>query len=674
MNALQRFSKIVPAADEEQYAAIPQESRDELDRIIPRLDALLGARSLWGECVLSSTIVGMPAKKLYTRMRAYMKSKNWRDLIDKRKCAALWETAKPIGLPASFINFYKGLCEDNQRNNAGGYRALMKIWKTHYGPSTGTTPPKCYASIPGYDEWPKEAIDGVPGGWSKRNLSRFGPDYYDSAAARIGPFAASLFRPPVKKTRHGLAVLEKIEFDDHEWNLKVHFPGQRLAMRPRGFVAVDHLSGFSAFSMKPTLWDLANEKKLALTETDMMWFSIHWLTNYGFRTDEVGTEFVTENGTAALRKLIAERICRATDGHVRINPSGLITRAAHHGQFNPRGKGNFKDKPHVETGFNLIDNYFAGLDGQVGLNRLTAPEEMHGREAYLQSLLKAAEKLPQERSELLRLPVLTWTEFQNQAMDLMQALAASREHSLEGWAVLGYEQIVFRIPLPDGSFTPWQPKAALLQMPDPQRLAIEAMISQDNSGALTKAVNLSRQEVFEMEYRKAEASGLIQRISPWRYCELMGLENGYEVTVGKQSLITIESRDFGTRPLHYIARINGRHLPVGEKYMAFVNPWSPRLMLLCKGNGSALGICELWDVPAANDVPGQVEMLKKQSQWESERRFLLNERHADRAADIQHMREHNAAIVDQSADEKASEKSSEEKETADLAALARSAY
>jgi len=178
---------------------------------------------------------------------------------------------------------------------------VILIWKTHHDSGDGIRPPRYYAAIPGYDTWPvDDGIHGHPRGWSKRNLSRFVPDLYDSAATRQGPFAAALFRPPVLKTRVGLSVLERIQFDDHEYNVKNHFPGQSKLMRPRGFTAAEELSSKFWASYKPTLWDMEEEAKKALTEKDAMWFVIYILTMVGYRLDEKGTWLVVEKGTMAV--------------------------------------------------------------------------------------------------------------------------------------------------------------------------------------------------------------------------------------------------------------------------------------------------------------------------------------------------------------------------------------
>jgi hypothetical protein len=294
---------IVPSHDADLYAALPPDSRTEFEYIHAHLTFLTNAKSLRAACAEVAVNIGLNARQLYDRVLKYLETHKWTDLLNKAKAgAAFWEPAQPVGLPVAFQNFYKSLCEKYQRVDRGGYRELMLIWRTHRD-SEG----KHYDFIPGYGSaeqvgagtacWPEVDKAGRhPKGWSYKNLNRFAPDNYDSAATRQGAFAASKFRPPVFKTRVGLAICEQVEFDDHEYNAKIHFPGQPKVMRPLGFTAADRLSACLFPCFKPMLWLEDEEKKQKLTELDMMWFVIRWLTNIGYRTDKRGTSFIVELG------------------------------------------------------------------------------------------------------------------------------------------------------------------------------------------------------------------------------------------------------------------------------------------------------------------------------------------------------------------------------------------
>lgn len=635
--------QIVPKADEEFYLALPSPVRREFDLICAWLPRLIRAKSLLAACKQASEAIAIVnTKQLYERMRKYLKSLDWRDLINKAKAGAFaWKAQKPVGLPVSFRNFYKKLCEDNQRVDRDGYRELIKIWETKFDSEGGW-----YETIPGYGQWPVASRFGHPEGWSERNLYRLVPDLYDSTAERVGAFAASAFRPAVLRRRVAddgtrLEIGEQVEFDDHEYNVKVHFPGQLKAMRPRGFTAVEVLSAFLTPVYKMTLWDEEEEKKLTLRERDFQWFVVNWLTNVGWRVDERGTEFIGELGTAAIRARFAEAIFRATQDKVKVPGRGVFDKPAHAGQYKPAGKGNFKRSALIESSFSLIDNAFARLPAQTGLDRLTAPAEMAGREQEMHAILRAAKKLPLDEAARLRIPFLTWFQFNSRAMGLYAEVNKNPEHELDGWAELGFQTTDWRL----NADMPWMAQERLYQLPDAERDAALALLNADGPAPLTRARNLSRHEVFSAEHAAALKAGTMQKLSPWRWCDLMGLEAGWPVTVNKQSMFKVEAREFGPRAIHYLAAVNQRHLPVGEKYLAFINPWAPQWMLLTREDGAAVGLCEQWSAPCRNDVEGIKRMAGKQAHWEAQRRADLNERHADKAEEIAHMREHNEAIM-----------------------------
>lgn len=634
MNAI---IKRIPEDEEPLYAALPETVRKEFNDILDHLDAIMKAKSLLAGCTMAAHQIGLKPRLLYERVRAYLSTGSWKKLVNRAKAGPVfWESEERVGLPAAFKPWYQGLCEGNQRVNRDGRRELLKIWRTHHD-SEGNHVPR----IPGYASWPKaQPPFDYPAGWSERNLARFVPDEFDAAATRIGLFSASRFRPPVLKTRATLALYERVEFDDHEWNLKVFFPGQPKAMRPRGFAAVDALTAMIKPSFKPTLWDQEAEMKRTLTERDCLWFLIFWLTRMGYRTDERGTTLVVEMGLTTAPDVFVDRVERLTHGRVKFAFPGMFRDPAHRGQFNPRGKGNFKHKPLVEGAFSLIDNYFARLPAQVGLDRNHAPEEMHGREAYLRGLLKYAETAAVEQVQQLRLPVLTWAQFLHRGVELFDAINTNSEHALEGWTELGFHTIDWRLD----AAQPWQSQQKLLALPEDKRAAVEALVYDDAALELRRPRNLSRQEAHDALLARERAAGNITTLSPWTWADLMGLEHAHEVTVQKNGLFTIQHRDFGTRPIHFLAAPNGRHLRPGEKYLAFVNPWTPHLMLLCKANGAAVGLCEAWEVAGQNDEDAVLRQVGKQRQWLAQREEAMNNRHQFEALALTDLKAHNDAV------------------------------
>lgn len=635
MNA-QLSTRSLPQLSAADFAGLPADLRRELSTLKPHLPRLAEAslnRKLRSECAeLAGRLRGVKVGPLYRRVKAYLKSGDPLDLVDKRRSAKLWETkdGSTRGLPVVFCQWAQGICEKHQRNSARGLDEILKIWRTHRDAEG-----KHYDAIPGYAEWPDaEPRTGRPRGWTDRNLRRAcAPDQFDAAASRIGLAAAAQFRPAVITTRVGLRVGERVEFDDHEYNVKVLFPGQSRALRPLGFTAADCLSSALFPAFRPTLWDAEAGKRKMLTEREFMWFVIHHLATHGFRTDDRGTTLVVEHGTAAIREDFERRIADACGGHVRVARGGMFKDPAHQGQFEPRGRGNFHFKPLIESAFNIVDNHMDRTIGQVGKDRNHSPAELHGREKYLRALVDENGMLPVEA----KLPFLTWSQFFNKANDAYKAINTDMEHRLEGWAELGFETIDWRLTAGDE----WRPMQALLELPEDARLVANAMI--ETKPELRRPRKLSRTEVWQSGRKE------LTPVRPELFCELMGLHNGVELSCGayEPGYFTHRSMDrTGGRTVRFFAvSRDGRQFRKGEKFLCFFNPFNPAVLQLCKPNGEHVALCDAYFAPGRNDEEAKAAVMGAQGKWLAERAEAREMRHLDDAMARQDMKDHNAALA-----------------------------
>jgi hypothetical protein len=642
-----RPNKLVPGSDFEEFCRLPDAVRSEFRVITLYVERILGADSVTGACKLVAPSIGMSWNTLYQRVMRFKKSGDWRELINRAKAGpAFWAMTKLSGVPQCFVEYYRGLCERNNRVDMGGWRLLIQIWETHMDVDAEGKPVRV-ERIPGYRQWPRAtAATGYPAGWTYQNLQRKAKhDAYDKLAARVSGFAASAFRPPVLTTRVGLALMEFVEVDDHEYNCKIRKVGQSRVMRPRGFNAVDVLSGcIFAQSFKPTLWDLENEVKKALTEKDMMWFVIHILCDIGYRADEKGTMIAAEYGTAAIREAFAGRILQVTGDKVKVINGGLFGKAMHPGQFDGRRKGNFKHKPHVEESFSLVDNYFAELVGQTGLDRNTFPDDTAGREKYFAYLMRKCKSMTEGQIKQLVWPFMTWHEFLHKALDFYKGINACHDHELEGWEACGHVRLEWR----PTEASPWMPQAMLKALPAADQQSLMRVLGQGEDGQgliLTRAQRMSRGEVFD-----AHASELT-RVPPSLFPELMGLDAGRELVVTKDHLFVFEDYDISTEPLMFLAATRQQQFRIGEKFLCFVNPFNPSLLVACKAGGQVVGLCEMWERPCKNDLAGIRRMVGKQSHWEADRKQALALRHGNAADARARMLAHNEAVMGRPAPE-----------------------
>lgn len=637
-NTLQ-LARDLNVTSDEAFCRLPESVREQFAAISEVLPTLIAAKKLRSACCeVVGRIPNITWKALYARVLAFKRSGNWHDLVERRKCPSLWETkvAEAIGLPLAFTEFVKARCEKDSRTDRGGIQEVYQIWRTHLD-SEG----KYYDAIPGYLTWPDaEYPNDLPKGWSERNLRRWcAPDEFDETASRIGMHAAAQFRPSVPSTRYGLRLGERVEFDDHEYNLKVLFAGQTKAMRPRGFTAADTLSGFLVPSFKPTLWDVDEEKKKALNERDFLWFVVHWLTCIGYRNDDKGTEFVVEHGTAAIRKDFEKRIAIATNDKVRVARGGRFGTPAHGGLFEhaepKHGRGNFHFKAIVESAFNLIDNKFARLPAQTGKDRNHFPDDTVGRERYLKQVLAQMEKLPADRAVEMALPVLTWSQFANRAVDLYREINENTDHNLEGWEKLGFETIDWRL----GENMPWMPQADLLAMPPEERVIANGLLRRNDH--LTNPRKLSRAEVWQAHKHE------LTRLPMSCFAMLVGIEHGKDVVVNNRSEIEIKDREISREPLTFLAadfRTHQQFAP-GEQFLGFVNPFDPRWMQITKANGEHVAICPAWEPACKTDEEGVQANQGKQKQWLANRQARRDRRHESDALARQDLIQHNDDVA-----------------------------
>lgn len=623
-------------AEPRELDKLPTDTFDELLRIVAWLPEFQAARKLRPVAQRACADIGLPFKTVYRRVGDFLKTGDWRCLVDRRRCPFLWDSMAGVGLPQAFVDFYLELKENHKRADKSAHSELLLIWRTK-----SNRRGRYYDKIPGYAEWPEaDPRTGIPHGWSYKNLQRVAPENpYDKKATKEGLFAASFFRPPVLTTRVGMKLGERVEFDDHDFDAKTHFPGQPKAMRPTCFGGVDGLSGFLDLVVRPTFWDAQKAKKEESKEFQFRCFVIHWLTVHGYRNDEVGTLLCGENAKAVFRENFATRLSEMSGGKIRTHAGPMFGESVHQGQFGPQAKGNFRNKAMIEEAWSVIENLLDSLPGQMGSHqRLNGPAELHGREDYLQRVLKKSATLPADRAKKLILPVMTFHQFSSEAITRIAEWLDNRDHELEGWDKLEFEKCIWR---PDERSLAWYDEEDFARLPEDEQRVLGLRLKDPNLD-LTRAVKLSRREVW------TKLRTELVRFSPKQYHRLFPREDGFEVTVQKNHLIEFRDREkFGPGEFRFLARDrhHGDAMP-GEKFLVFFNPLQPRWLNVCRADGSNYAMFEAWDRAAKNDVDAINRSKGKQAAWETPRRHAIANRHHQDAEERNHMLEHNRAVVE----------------------------
>jgi hypothetical protein len=393
-------------------------------------------------------------------------------------------------------------------------------------------------------------------------------------------------------------------------------------------------------SWKPTLWDQQDEKKKTLTERDFLWFVIHTLMDAGYRTDEVGTQLIWEHGTATVRdRQLIQTLETLTRGSVTPAVSGILGVEQMAGMFEGTGRGNFRFKSLRESLFSLLHNYFQQLPGQVGLSRDRSPEQMVGLERYNAEILALVPKLDPAAAENLQFPVLTWDQFNEAALRLLDQISQRKDHEMEGWERCGFLKMFWRI----SERQEWLSEDEFATYADAERTAITALIRSNPDRYQTQR-RMSPREVWDS--KRNELSRLRAEQLPVLFAH-RAQEIGREVTV-RRGLITVDADEFGLDPIQWQAidarRGAGHRLAEGEKFLAFVNPHNPAHLVACDARLRVAAICQLWDRPCRADLDAVGTMIGRQRAAENARHRDQDARHGGFAAQHARMLLHNADV------------------------------
>ncbi len=625
----------IPASDAREFARLPWLVQQEvlellrLFRVIAESDKKLPAIQRFAAYLKGQGRRGFSVPRLSAKYYGFMRAdRDWRTLVNRAKSPEAAEK-----LPVAFVEFWKKLCEDTQRATSEAHRELLAIWRTHYA-TDGTH----YKALPGYDCWPvAEGGASHPQGWGKRNLYRYTPDAVELAAARIGIQTAGGVGLKLRFGRVGLKPFQFVQCDDHEFDVRINFPGQLQSYRPRCFGAAEVLSScLFHLTMKPTLWDIADQSKIALNQKyDALWFFVSMFTDHGYRLD-TGTTACIEHGTTAVSEELERMFFDCTGGKINFKRSGRSHYAAHGGQFAPKSGGNFRFKAIIEGYWRLFNDRLGSLPGQVGLDRLHSPEENGRAEAYNSRLLKAAPSLPVEQAANLILPRLTWGEFCSFVFEKWDAINSDTQHKIKQWERCGFLLKEWRAEINDV----WSTEASLFEMPAEQREGILRVLGSND--ALLRVRRMSRWEA----HRKH--AGDLHRLDHSQIPAIVGQSNalrGGEPLTVRNGVFEFEDWRIAPDALVYLAvNENGDRLREGEKFIGFCNPMSPAALIACDARLRVVAVCPpmLQPTPGVDDIRPALGLKKS---WWSRALAGQRARHETDAAGLRFMKEHNERVL-----------------------------
>ena len=624
-----------------EFAELPAEVRSEtivMEQVMGRIEAsgnvLEACRTLARE---GGGQRGWSVSRLRSKYYAWVAAgRTWTSLVDWAK------VPRERNMPRQVVeSLYKRYCEDNQRSNKRAWHAMLRdirsgaaipgvgdwkgLWKLCY---PGETPPsKC-------------PIGWVPPGFTYRNLQRYaGATRYELTSTRIGSKAAREYVPPVYSTRVGMKPGQVYQFDDMWHDIEVVMPGVNKGLaRPLEFAAIDYASTNKiAYGLRCQI-EREDGTKKHLSEREMMWLVCHILTNIGYHKD--GCVFVIEHGTATVRPEQREWITRMTDGRVTFRTSGILGAAVHKGMFDGRGKGNFRAKALIESSHRLLHYESADLPAQTGGNsRADRPEQLDGIEDYAECLVKAWQRLPEEKRRLLWMPALSFWAYRDILMGIYERIYQRDDHTCEGWEKNGWMVDEWSV---DGRGD-WKPVSSIEQLPATMRpLAIAAC----QDPAHVRSRRMSPLEVWQ------RGQGELIRLPPWAVIDLLGPDCMHVCTVQDNGLIEFQDADLevGTK-FRFVATCltpagSVTQLRPGQRVGVYALPYDlTKAVAVNADDRAVIGVLPAWSSVSPVNATQVEVMVEAQARIIAAADAPIKERHALEAQTRAALMDSNEAVM-----------------------------
>jgi hypothetical protein len=626
----------IPAADTCEFSALPIEIRQEIthwqlelrivDKAKPRVRAMEAAAR-------SMNVSYGSVRDTYYELR---KRKDWRFLINLSKAKIT-----SASVPVEILEEFRRRCEMNQRNSKAVHREMIRQWK-----SGRLTHSPTGSALP----WPKSLNGGRhPNGCSYDNLMRLCREKYrgfDLLAMREGlGRALSVHGHQVLTTRVGLWVGSHYLFDDLLRDMKTIWIARQQMVRIQELGVLDLYSAhrFMVHRRPKFEEELENGKmkKNSVKESEMRFLVANTFRNIGYSPR--GTVCVVEGGTAAIRKALAEFLHQHSGGLITVRGPGASGKEQVIAGYRGRGGGNPRHKAHLESLHNLLHNEAGSMLAATGHDR-NPPEWLFGVEAITQGVCKALATLPAKRAGLLMTGMGEYWQTLDALSYFDQIVASRTDHDIEGWIKCGHVLTEYRM---DPERDSWIPQVELAAMTPAQRGMLIAAAKADSR--YVQARKMAPREVF--------AEGMDQLIKfPDHVIALMFCDDalGEDLRVSKslnsKRKFSIEDKYSDPEPMIFFGEIktpSGEMVQLSEteSYGVVLNPWDPTALWVYDRKGGFLGTSARQNRVNPLDEAGMKHALGERSHANSLLLIPLRERHANAAAELLQLQEHNAAVM-----------------------------
>jgi len=592
----------------------------------------------------------------------------WEKMINRRNFP---QRDGKRSLSTLFLDFWKGEQERVIRLNDCGKAALRNLlarrdaWAKNPGDTDLLIPG--YTAPPPLTDFCSTMQRRVPKGWSYRNMIRKKPSRYANVYIKQGPKAASGLLPDNLGTRTDLRYRRRLMIDDEQPDHRVvHFGNQGKPMRPECFHILDQYTTVHEFTgMQLRRWDREKDVERGLDQESAFWTIALDLNRNGFRTDEQGTTYVQELGTAHLPPWLWEEIHSVTGGHVFFDQSGRFDQSMMAKSIlGPGAKlsaGNSRYKGAIESSFHILRTMAGDLRGAISMKeRDFGPEHNPALIRYCMGLFRKIEKMPREEQhaiwDLLRLPFHTFDQYGRLLHLVMRAVDARRDHKIEGWSKCGFVLPGFMNPfsdLPENERLPLT-QHQLAKMPNQ---VAELIMEHGTRRDLILSPTEAKEFCLRTEGPAITKLGWPRIASvvrnEWAYPRRLG---GKQAAKGirvdsKQQLKVRDTNRFGDETLIYFAFATpdrGAEFPLDPSigYNLFIPPFAPDIAIVKTLDGRYVGTVKKSDRVGSMD---RAARLEQQGQIHHYRAILEagpKRRHTEEVEEMADDVAHNAQVIE----------------------------
>lgn len=562
-----------------------------------------GAALDWGVQWLARQGVCMSRKSLERKFYAWLKAgRSQLAVVDRRRVLGK-NTGKGVHNP-KFKAEWVRMAADCQRSVKTAYRELCRRW------FAGEV-------IPGYEQaWDRRAL---PEGWSYRNLCSILPTKAELDIYRRGMQQAHALLPGVRTTRAGSYPCEFVFFDD-VWVDRLSRFGREIN-RCMQLGALDFYTGRRLTCGTKFRHRRADGTHVYFNADDMLMQVAALLHDVGYNPQR-GTTLVVENGTAAISPEVEGMLQALTGGAVRVHRAALKGMQQLMRGYAGRGKGNPRDKAHLESWHNLFHNRLCHGNGWAGKDR-TPPETVHGivqaEKQHIRNLLD----LPPDRAALSAGHLPTFAELCEEIARVTVEINRREDHELEGWRECGFERLEYTLDARSGS---WGPVEGL----DQGQLMFVQGLPRENF----RTRRMSPEEAWEVAVSRP-GNGLV-RFTDEQCAQLMLLakEGGafrHKVTARKGVFVWRDRTGWlDYAELHYETTYRDcmgydRPAPFKDELEGVLNPFAPDSLFLFDARGVLLGTCRQVQAVRRGDVEALHTQMGRAAQRQAQQLEYLQE-------------------------------------------------